>query len=213
MRSHSQTLDAVKTFVDRWKNHGYEKGESQKFWMELLHDVLDVDNPGEILSFENQVKLASTSFIDAYIAPTKVLIEQKSIDKDLRKAVKQSDGALLSPFQQAKRYAAELPVSKHPRWVVTCNFKSFLIYDMENPHGEPEEVLLEDLEKDYYRLRFLVEDGKTHLKRELEISIKAGELVGKLYDAFLKQYQTSPTPSVSLSADISPSPLTYPCFS
>ncbi len=207
MRSHSQTLDAVKTFVDRWKNHGYEKGESQKFWMELLHDVLDVDNPGEILSFENQVKLASTSFIDAYIAPTKVLIEQKSIDKDLRKAVKQSDGALLSPFQQAKRYAAELPVSKHPRWVVTCNFKSFLIYDMENPHGEPEEVLLEDLEKDYYRLRFLVEDGKAHLKRELEISIKAGELVGKLYDAFLKQYQTSPTPSVSLSADISPSPL------
>ena len=194
MRSHSQTLDAVKAFVDRWTGRGYEKGESQQFWTDLLHDVLDIETPSEIISFESQVKLASTSFIDGYIAPTKVLIEQKSIDKDLRKGIKQSDGSLLNPFQQAKRYAAELPVSKHPRWVVTCNFKSFLIYDMENPHGEPEEVLLENLEKDYYRLRFLVEDGKAHLKRELEVSIKAGELVGKLYDAFLKQYGGDVTP-------------------
>ena len=194
MRSHSQTLDAVKSFVDRWKGRGYEKGESQQFWTDLLHDVLDIETPSEIISFENQVKLASTSFIDAYIAPTKVLIEQKSIDKDLRKAIKQSDGSLLNPFQQAKRYAAELPVSKHPRWVVTCNFKSFLVYDMENPHGEPEEILLEALEKDYYRLRFLVEDGKAHLKRELEVSIKAGELVGKIYDAFLAQYGDDVSP-------------------
>lgn len=145
MRSHSQTLDAVKAFVDRWTGRGYEKGESQQFWTDLLHDVLDIETPSEIISFESQVKLASTSFMDGYIAPTKVLIEQKSIDKDLRKGIKQSDGSLLNPFQQAKRYAAELPVSKHPRWVVTCNFKSFLIYDMENPHGEPEEVLLENL--------------------------------------------------------------------
>ena len=192
MRSHSQTLDVIKAFIERWKGRGYEKGESQAFWIDLLQNVLEVENPVEIISFENQVKLESTSFIDAYIAPTKVLIEQKSIDKNLRKAVKQSDGALLSPYQQAKRYASELPMSKHPRWVVTCNFKSFLIYDMENPHVETQEILLEDLEKDYYRLRFLVEDGKAHLKRELEISTKAGELVGKLYDAFLKQYEDAP---------------------
>ncbi len=194
MRSHSQTLEAVKTFIDRWKGRGYEKGESQQFWTDLLHDVLGVETPSEIISFENQVKLANTSFIDAYIAPTKVLIEQKGLNIDLRKAIKQSDGSLLSPFQQAKRYAAEMEYSRRPRWVVTCNFKSFLVYDMEKPHDEPEEILLEDLEKDYYRLRFLVEDGKAHLQRELEISIKAGELVGKLYDAFLAQYGDDVSP-------------------
>ncbi|MBO5754181.1 MAG: DUF559 domain-containing protein, partial [Proteobacteria bacterium] len=188
MRSHSQTLEAIHAFVERWKDRGYEKGESQLFWTELLHEVLEIERPGDVISFENQVKLASTSFIDAYIAPTKVLIEQKSMDIDLNKAIKQSDGTLLTPFQQAKRYAAELPVSKHPRWVVTCNFKKFHVYDMENPHGEPEEILLENLEKDYYRLRFLVEDGKAHLQRELEVSIKAGDHVGKLYDAFYAQY-------------------------
>ena len=193
--SHSQTQEAARIFIERWKGRGYEKGESQQFWMDLLQNVLGVPNPVDIISFENQVKLANTSFIDAYIAPTKVLIEQKGLNVDLRKAIKQSDGSLLSPFQQAKRYAAELPVSKHPRWVVTCNFKSFLVYDMENPHGEPEEILLENLEKEYFRLRFLVEDGKAHLQRELEVSIKAGELIGKLYDAFLKQYEeTGPIP-------------------
>ena len=192
--SHSQTQEAVRVFIERWKGRGYEKGESQQFWMDLLQNVLGVPNPVDIISFENQVKLANTSFIDAYIAPTKVLIEQKGLNVDLRKAIKQSDGSLLSPFQQAKRYAAELPVSKHPRWVVTCNFKSFLVYDMENPHGEPEEILLEDLEKEYFRLRFLVEDGKAHLQRELEVSIKAGELIGKLYDAFLAQYNGKVSP-------------------
>lgn len=193
--SHSQTQEAARVFIERWKGRGYEKGESQQFWMDLLQNVFGVPNPVDIISFENQVKLANTSFIDAYIAPTKVLIEQKGLNVDLRKAIKQSDGSLLSPFQQAKRYAAELPVSKHPRWVVTCNFKSFLVYDMENPHGEPEEILLENLEKEYFRLRFLVEDGKAHLQRELEVSIKAGELIGKLYDAFLKQYEeTGPIP-------------------
>lgn len=139
--SHSQRREAIKAFVGRWKGRGYEKGESQSFWLDLLQNVLEIETPQNIISFENHVKLASTSFINAYIAPTKVIIEQKSLDKDLRKAVKKNDGALLSPFQQAKRYAAELHVSKHPRWVVICNFKSFLVYDMENPHGEPEEVL------------------------------------------------------------------------
>ncbi len=31
--------------------------------------------------------------------------------------------------QGAKEFA-ELPLSRHPKYVVTCNFKSFLIYNM-----------------------------------------------------------------------------------
>lgn len=184
----------AKAFAEQWKDRGYEKGESQVFWLSLLTEVFGVENPDTVISFENQVKLSSTSFIDAYIQPTKVLIEQKSIEKDLRKPIKQSDGTLLTPFQQAKRYAAELPYSKRPRWVVVSNFRSFLVYDMENPQGEPEEILLCDLEREVHRLRFLVEVGNEHLKREMEVSIKAGELVGRLYDAFLAQYEGQATP-------------------
>ncbi len=179
----------AKEFSEFWKEKGYEKGQSQIFWVQLLSQVFGIEKPEEWIEFEDQVHIDKhTGFIDGYISTTKVLIEQKSIDKDLRKGIRQSDGSLLTPFQQAKKYIAELPLSRHPKYVVTCNFKSFLIYDMENPNGEPEEILLKDLEKEYYRLQFLVDEGKEHLKREMEISIQAGELVGKLYDEILKLY-------------------------
>ena len=132
--------------------------------------------------------LDHTSFIDGTIPSTKVLIEQKGLGKDLKKPIKQSDGTLLTPFQQAKRYITELPLSQHPRWVVTCNFEKFFVYDMEHPGGEPEEILLENLPTEYYRLSFLVDSENEHLKREMEVSIAAGEMVGLLYDAFQKQY-------------------------
>ena len=132
--------------------------------------------------------LDNTSFIDAYIPSTHVLIEQKSIDKNLRKPIRQSDGSLLSPFQQAKRYSIELPYSDRPRWIVLSNFKEFHIFDMEKPGGEPEVIYLKDLEEDYYRLNFLVDVESNYIKRTTEVSIKAGELVGVLYDALLKQY-------------------------
>ena len=190
---------AAKQFAKKWKGRGYEKGESQVFWLSLLRDVLGVNRPDEFIIFEEQVHLDHTSFIDGYIPSTRVLIEQKSLGKDLRKGIRQSDGSLLTPLQQAKRYITELPVSQHPRWVVTCNFSSFLIYDMEKPNGEPEEILLENLDKEYYRLSFLAEQGNEHLKREMEISIQAGNIVGVLYDEILKQYK-DPTNEQSLKS-------------
>lgn len=184
----TQQKAAAKSFAAYWKGKGYEKGESQAFWLSLLRDVYGVEHPEQFITFEEQVHLDHTSFIDGTIPSTKVLIEQKGLGKDLKKPIKQSDGTLLTPFQQAKRYITELPLSQHPRWVVTCNFEKFYVYDMERPGGEPEEILLENLEKEYYRLQFLVDNGSEHLKREMEVSIAAGEIVGLLYDAFHKQY-------------------------
>ena len=184
---------AAKKFVKEWTGKGYEKGECQKFWLDLLCNVFGIQDFASFITFEDQVKLDYTSFIDGFIPSTKVLIEQKSIDKDLRAPIKQSDGSLLTPFQQAKRYITELPVSKHPRWVVTCNFKSFMIYDMEQPNGEPQEILLKDLEKEYYRLQFLVDSRSESVRREEEISLKAGELVGKIYDSLLPEFGDKPT--------------------
>lgn len=179
----------AKAFIEYWTNRGDEKSETQQFWMSLLHSVFGIEEPQNFIEFEKRVQLTHTSFIDAYIPSTKVLIEQKSADIDLRKGYKQSDGAMLTPFQQAKRYANEMPYSSRPRWVVVCNFQEFLVYDMENPNGEPYSILLENFEKEYVRLSFLTDEGNIHLKREMELSIKAGELVGKIYDALLAQYK------------------------
>ena len=179
---------AAAAFAKKWEGRGYEKGESQIFWIELLTEIFGVESPSVFITFEQQAQLDHTSFIDGMIPSTHVMIEQKSLGKDLRQAIKQSDGSLLTPFQQAQRYSAALPYSQRPRWIVTCNFAEFDVYDMENPKGEPSRILLKDLEKEYYRLQFLVEQQGIHLQREMEVSMKAGEIVGKLYDAFVTQY-------------------------
>lgn len=189
-----QRRAAAKQFAAYWKDKRYEKGESQPFWLSLLRDVFGVEHPEQFISFEDRIMLDHTSFIDGFIPSTHVLIEQKSRDKELNKPLKQSDGSLLSPFEQAKRYAAELPYSRRPRWIVTCNFAEFYVYDMEQPHGEPLKIQLADLEKEYYLLSFLVNVKSDHAKREMELSLQAGELVGVLYDALLKKYQNPNDP-------------------
>lgn len=181
--------EAARLFAEKWSGRGYEKGETQKFWLEFLHTVLGVEDPYDIINFETQVKLSNTGFIDAYIPSTRVMIEQKASVKELKGSTRQSDGSYLTPFQQAKKYITEMPVDLHPRWVVTCNFRSFLVYDMNAPQGEPQEIFLKDLEKEVHRFRFLIEDkAATALKKELEVSIKAGEIIGRIYDGFLEQY-------------------------
>ena len=184
----SEQKAAAAQFAAKWAGRGYEKGETQTFWLELLQQVYGVENPSGFIVFEEQVDLAHKSFIDATIPETHVMIEQKSIGKDLSKPIKQSDGTTLTPYQQAKRYAAELPYSKRPRWIVACNFAEFRVYDMENPQAEPEIIRLADLERDYYRLAFLVKATDRNIKREMEISLQAGEIVGKIYDNLRRQY-------------------------
>lgn len=189
----------VKAFIKRWENRGNERQDSQSFWLDLLQSVYGIENPTEYITFEDKVMLDHTSFIDGFIDKTKVLIEQKGADKDLNKAIKQSDGTYLTPFQQAKRYSANLPYSQRPRWIVTCNFKEFYVYDMEQPNGEPKVIKLADLDKEAYRLEFLVDKTNEHLEREMKVSIEAGEIVGEIYEGLLKQY-INPDNSDSLHA-------------
>ena len=175
MITERQQREAASEFAARWQGKGYEKGESQRFWLDLLGSVFGVERPTEAMEFEDKVRLDKTAFIDVMIPATHVMIEQKSLGKDLRKPIRQSDGSLLTPFQQAQRYSAVLPYSERPRWIVTCNFEEFDVYDMENPNGEPQRILLKDLGKEYYRLQFLVDTGSEHLKKEMEVSMRAGE--------------------------------------
>ena len=199
MHSEKQQAVAAAKFAEKWQGKGYEKGDSQIFWTELLAEVYGIEDPSTFIRFEEQVKVDKTNFIDVHLPQTKIIIEQKSLGKDLRAPIKQSDGSLLTPFQQAKRYNAELPYSQRARWIVTCNFAEFLVYDMEQPNGEPEQILLENLGKEYYRLQFLVDSKNEHLSKEMQVSMKAGEIVGKLYDELLKQY-IDPTNEHSLKS-------------
>lgn len=187
-----QQRQAVKQFIADWAGRGDEKQDAQNFWRQLLQKIFGVEDPEKAISFEYRVKNDQTNttiFIDAYIHDTHVLIEQKSCGVNLKKGYQQSDGSFLTPFQQARRYAGLLPHNMNPRWIVVSNFQEFHIHNMNQPNAEPEIVKLADLEKEYTRLEFLVDAGNENLKKEMEISIKAGEIVGVLYDALYKQYK------------------------
>ena len=200
MKTDRQQAAAAAEFAERWKGRGSEKGESQPFWIDLLTNVFGITTPSDgFIRFEEHHMVDASNFIDGRIPSTRVLIEQKSLGKDLRAPIRQSDGEQLTPFQQARRYVVSMPVSEHPRWIVTCNFKEFLVYDMEQPNGEPEHILLENLGKEYYRLQFLVDVKSEHLSKEMEVSMKAGEMVGKIYEKLLEQY-IDPTNADSLKS-------------
>lgn len=190
----AQQRAAARQFVKDWTGHGDEKQETQRFWIALLQNVFGVEQATNAIEFEVPVKLGHTSFIDGYLKDTNVLIEQKGADIDLRKGYKQSDGSILTPFQQARRYAGYLPHNRNPRWIVVCNFKEFHIHDMNRPNDTPEVIALSELEKEYHRLQFLVDTGNARIQKEMQISLQAGELVGKLYDSLLGQYKNPSNP-------------------
>lgn len=187
----------AKEFADRWTGRGNEKSDNQSFWIDLLQNVYDIKQPTEYISFEKRVKNShtnTTNFIDGYISSTLVMIEQKDIAKDLLKPIKQSSGLYLNAYQQAKQYSDDLKLSEKPRWIITCNFKEFYIYDMDKaePEKDPLHIKLSELPKQAYQMDFLVSQTNHHLIKEQELSIKAGELVGKLYDSLLEQYKLAP---------------------
>ena len=189
MKTEKQIAAAAAEFAERWKGKGDEKSESQLFWTDLLQNVYGVEDVTQFIQYEKRVKVdETTKFIDGYIPSTQVLIEQKSIDVDLLTSIKQSDGSWCTPYKQAKRYAENLPHSEHPRWIVTCNFQEFHVYDTEKPNLKPEEILLEELGKDFKRLLFLVDENCEHVSKEMQVSTKASVIVGDIYDALLAQY-------------------------
>lgn len=198
--TNAEQREAARRFINNWRGKGYEKGDTQRFWMSLLSEVLDMDHVADKIEFEKEVIIdGQTKFIDAYIAETKVLIEQKSLSKDLTKAIPQSGGKLMTPFEQAKNYANNLPVDEAPRWIVTCNFEEFHVYDMNKPGTAPEIIMLENLQTEIYRFTFLLNEKTENISKEMEISIQAGDLVGELYDALLKEYK-DPTNEESLKS-------------
>ena len=159
-------LQSVKNFIQHWSGHGYEKGETHSFWLAFLRDVFNISEPEKFINFEVPVKLKHKSFIDAFLPDTKVIIEQKSSSVKLEKNQTQSDGEILSPYEQAQRYGNSLPVSMHPRFIIVCNFKEFLIYDMELM-SEPTKILLEELPENFHAFDFMIDPNKNKNRIEL----------------------------------------------
>jgi len=155
-----------------------------------LTEVLGLEHATAQVNFEKKVVVnGNTKRIDAYLPETHVLIEQKSRGKRLDQKIHNSGDIELTPYEQAKRYNDKLPYNEKARWIITSNFEEIWIYDMNLRIPEPVKILLMEFPSKYPLLSFLARQDIKKLSREMEVSIQAGDIVGLLYDAFLKQYK------------------------
>ncbi|WP_418615068.1 DNA methyltransferase [[Ruminococcus] torques] len=188
----TEQREAVRQFVNRWMGKGKEDEDGRSYWIDLLSNVIGMDNVIERLNFEKKVVVeGNTKRIDVYIPETHVIVEQKSLGKALDQKIHNSGDIDLTPYEQAKRYNDNLPYDEKARWIVTCNFSDIWIYDMNAKIPEPIKIALEELPSKYPLLDFLAKKDIKKISHEMEVSIKAGEIVGLIYDAFYKQYRIS----------------------
>ncbi len=181
---------AATKFYNDWHGIGDEKSDCQRFWIEFCGNVLGIENVTQKLAFEKRVIIdGQTKFIDVYIPETRVLIEQKSIDKDLNKKTQQSDGSMRTPFEQGRNYAQWMIPNETPLWIVACNFKSFEIHDMNKPNEAPVVIMLEEVRNKLPLFDFMFKKEIKELSHEMEISVEAGKIVGILYDKLIEQYK------------------------
>lgn len=181
---------AATKFYNDWRGIGDEKSGSQRFWIEFFTNILGIENVTQKIIFEKRVTVdGQTKFIDVYIPETRVLIEQKSIDKDLNKKALQSDGSMRTPFEQGRNYAQWMIPNETPLWIVTCNFKTFEIHDMNKPNEPAVVIALEEVRNKLPLFDFMFKKEVKELSHEMEISVKAGEIVGILYDKLIEKYK------------------------
>jgi hypothetical protein len=185
----AERREGARQFYNKWVGKGREDEDDRSYWIDIFERILGVTNVTDYIVFQKKVIVdGNTKRIDAYLPDTKVIIEQKSLGIALDRKIHQSGGIELTPYEQAKRYNDNLPYGERARWIVTSNFSEIWIYDMDTRVPEPVKIMLSDLQSKYSMLDFLINQEREHITEEMEISVKAGELVGVIYDALYKQY-------------------------
>lgn len=186
----AEQREAARQFYNKWNGKGREDEDARSYWIEILQNILGMDRVTDRMEFEKKVIGAdgNTKRIDAYIPETHVLIEQKSAGIPLDKPQAGHDG--MTPYEQAKMYDNGLPVSEKARWIITSNFAEIWVYDMDTkkPEENVVKIQLAELPDRFSMLDFLMNKTVRKVTEEMELSLKAGELVGKIHDRFLEQY-------------------------
>lgn len=195
--TNQEKREASRQFCNKWNGKGREDEDDRSYWLDILSQIMEINRATDYVEFQKKVIVdGNTKKIDVYIPTTRVLIEQKSLGINLNQKIHQSDGLDLTPYEQAKRYNDNLPFDEKARWIVTSNFAEIWIYDMNARVPEPVKLSIIDLQSKYSELDFLVVPETKKISHEEEISIQAGDLVGKIYDALLKQYEHPEDPEV-----------------
>ena len=156
-------------FANDWKDAAYEKGETQSFY-NAFFDVFGVRRRNVARYEAHVAKLDNRSgFIDLFW-PGVLIVEQKSVGRDLAKA-----------YDQAGEYFDALPERERPRYILVSDFQTFELHDLD----ERESVVfpLADLPAHVEAFGFIFGVQRRTFRDQDPANIEAAELVGRLHDA------------------------------
>jgi hypothetical protein len=158
----------AKAFSEDWADAHYEKGETQSFYNDFF-DIFGVKRR-QVATYEQRVKLLNNKhgFMDLFW-PKTLLVEQKSARLDLNKA-----------GVQAMNYIDGIRPDDQPRYVLTCDFQTWNLLDLDTGRGTSFRLL--DLHKHAEAFAFIL-GRQVSFGTQTAVNIKAAELMGRLHDA------------------------------
>ena len=156
-------------FADKWRNAVSERGETQSFYDDFFN-IFGVERRS-VARFEEHVRKLDnhSGFIDLFW-PGVLLVEQKSAGRDLEKA-----------YGQAGEYFDALPERERPRYILTSDFQSFELRDLDE-RGKLK-FTLRDLPEHVQSFGFILGVQRRTFRDQDPANIQAAELVGRLHDA------------------------------
>lgn len=183
---------AAKDFAKRWSGKNWSEDQyARTFWMDLLKSVYDIEyNDTANVIFEHRT--SANGKIDLWLRNLSTMVEMKSSDVDLDKP-EPRQGEMKTPFKQVYDYAVSFKRQEQPDYLITCNFHEFRVYSRKEYSDNVleengQEFTIDQLAEKPEYLAFLIDPKNSRLYHEREISEKAGQLIGKLYDLLRKQY-------------------------
>ncbi|WP_241519543.1 DNA methyltransferase [Bifidobacterium callitrichidarum] len=193
----SQPLkERARTFAQIWAGRGDEKSETQQFWRDMLDHVLLVENTSDRQTLWFERRTALSGYIDALMIKARVLVEQKSGNIDLDKP-EERQKTQKTPVQQALDYANALPPSEKPGVIITCNFNTFRLYDLETDPiaSKPQsEFALQDLPAHISEIARLFTHEHSRVVQQEKLSVEAGQRVARLHDGLAKCFPNPDDP-------------------
>ena len=157
------------SFVQEWWNTVRERSETQSFYNDFF-EIFGVKRR-TVARYEQHVKKLdnSSGFIDLFW-PGVLIVEQKSIGRDLTKA-----------YGQAGEYFDALKESERPRYILVSDFQSFELHDLDE--RKTLAFPLKDLPEYVEAFGFILGVQRRSFRDQDPVNIQASELVGRLHDA------------------------------
>ena len=158
-------------FSHNWQGGKDEKADAQTFTLRLL-ECYGLSEHHYLREGRVPKLGGATGFMDGFI-PGKLIIEFKSLGKNLKKAAEQAMG-----------YRWGLPTEQQPTHILLCDFQTFVLVDLARQAETIWE--LQDLPRHADRLRFLIDDSDHAILEERDADRRAAYQLAQLHESLLR---------------------------